>query len=77
MGLYAGCNLDGRNLGKSLETFSQLKKETHKKKTDARAAVDGSLYIHPSMYTRPTLVRLKPEVKGITIIRPALDTLLG
>lgn len=69
MGLCAGCNLDGRNLGESFETFSQLKKERHKRETDrhnteththtqtdARAAVGGSLYIHLSMYTRPTLV---------------------
>ncbi len=67
--LCAGCNLDGRNLGESFETFSQLKKETHKRETDrhnthththtqtdARAAVGGSLYIHLSRYTRPTLV---------------------
>jgi hypothetical protein len=67
MGLCAGCNLDGRNLAESFETFSQLKKERHTKErqtdtththtqTDARAAVGGSLYIHLSMYTRPTLV---------------------
>ncbi len=72
MGLCAGCNLDGRNFGESFETFSQLKKETHKRerdrhnthtkrhththKTDARTAVGVSLYIHLSMYTRPTLV---------------------
>ncbi len=69
--LCAGCNLDGRNLGESFETFSQLKKETQKRdrqtqhththththtQTDARAAVGGSLYIHLSRYTRPTLV---------------------
>jgi hypothetical protein len=29
--LCAGCNLDGRNLGESFETFSQLKKETQKR----------------------------------------------
>jgi hypothetical protein len=34
MGLCAGCNLDGRNLGESFETFSQLKKETHKRERD-------------------------------------------
>jgi hypothetical protein len=31
MGLCAGCNLDGRNLAESFETFSQLKKERHTK----------------------------------------------
>ncbi len=97
--LCAGCNLDGRNLGESFETFSQLKKETQKRdrqtqhththththtQTDARAAVGGSLYIHLSMYTKtysspndlPEILqctwRLKPFVKGITKIRPAL-----
>ncbi len=34
MGLCAGCNLDGRNLGESFETFSQLKKEMHERKRD-------------------------------------------
>ncbi len=94
--LCAGCNLDGRNLGESFETFSQLKKERHTKEretdtththtqTDARAAVGGSLYIHLSMYTKtysspndlPEILqctwRLKPEVKGIIKIGPALD----
>jgi nucleosome binding factor SPN SPT16 subunit len=34
MGLCAACNLDGRNLGESLETFSQLKKETRKRERE-------------------------------------------
>jgi hypothetical protein len=34
MGLCAGCNLDGRNFGESFETFSQLKKETHKRERE-------------------------------------------
>jgi hypothetical protein len=40
---------------KERERQTQHSRHTHRQ-TDARSAVGGSLYIHLSMYTRPTLV---------------------